>query len=104
MNRTEYRKARALVRPNGTAAYKWMPAEHAAVFRALAEQENDTLRMRPRLEPQNVKLRLALWPITSAMFEPAIIGRVKARAMPPVRVAEHRAEWDAFHAGEWLAD
>lgn len=104
MNRTEYRTARALVRANGNAAFSWIPPAHAAVFRELQDQGNDDLRIRARLEPNNAKLRLALWPICSAIFEPTLIAGIKARAMAKVRISEHRAEWDTFFAGEWVAE
>lgn len=35
MNRTQYREARRLMRDNGRAALRWMPAHHAQVMRRL---------------------------------------------------------------------
>lgn len=35
MTRTEYRRARRLLRDNGQYALRWLPLEHAAIMRRL---------------------------------------------------------------------
>lgn len=66
MDRIAYLKTRALVRANGYCALRWMPAQHADVWRALRniDARDDLLALRqswaasaPR-DPQGVIVRL----------------------------------------------
>lgn len=49
MTRTEYRKARALVRGNGLHALRWMSPDHAAAMFAISRPAGDNLALRADL-------------------------------------------------------
>lgn len=46
MNRTQYRKARRLIRDNGRYALRWLPKDHATVMEAVTAKTNDLLTER----------------------------------------------------------
>lgn len=48
MTKTEYRKARRMVRVNGAYAYKWMTPEQARIMRTLRNAGEDWLAIRAR--------------------------------------------------------
>jgi len=48
MTRTEYRKARRLIRDNGRYALRWMTAEAFAVMDALQTEQDSTDRLAER--------------------------------------------------------
>jgi len=46
MTRTDYRKARALVRANGLYVLRWLTPEHASIMFAVVRPAADTLALR----------------------------------------------------------
>lgn len=64
MIKTEYRKARRLVRDNGKFATRWMTLHVAHQMLNLMQQADDVLSLRNRWgRYETTKGRLTLWPL-----------------------------------------
>ncbi len=93
MTRTEYRKARALVRANGLAALSELPPANAALMFAILRPAGDALAQRAdlaRSEPSALAFRLTSTQKTKRQLWTMELARLKA--LPAVRPWEIRAK------------